>query len=96
MIRNYRASDFSTIETIFNLSKKDEFLGEDFDVIAKPLGQDKQMLDLLNQSNLYVYEKKYVVGFAGKKENHISWLFVHPDYRHNNIAKELICYVFAG
>jgi len=95
MIRNYRASDFPAIETIFNISKKDEFLGEDFDVVAKPLGEDKQMLGLLNQSDLYVYKKDSVVGFSGTSENRITWLSVHPEYRRNNIARELVHYALS-
>jgi len=95
MIRKYKESDFLEIENIYNISKKDEFAGEIFDVTVVPLSEDQQMLQLLRESKIYVYEKSDIVGFAGVKENYISWLFVHPDFRGNNIGKKLISHVLS-
>jgi hypothetical protein len=76
MIRAYKHSDFLEIENIYNLSKRDEFVGESFDVAVTPLSKDQEMLDLFHTSNVSIYEKKGIVGFAGVKDNYISWLFV--------------------
>ena len=95
MIRKYRASDFSDIAVIFDVCKKDEFAGEPFTIHAKPLVDDKKMQGILNESDLYVYQKEKVVGFIGHKYNHISWLFVHPDYRQEKIGTELVSFVLS-
>ena len=95
MIRAYKESDFSFIESIYNASKIDEFAGEKFDVTVVPLSQDQQMLELLRESKIYIYEKRDIVGFAGTKGNYISWLFVHPDFRGNNIGKKLVSHVLS-
>lgn len=95
MIRAYKHSDFSEIENIYNLSKKDEFAGESFDVAVTPLSKDQQMLALFHTSDVYVYEKKSIVGFVGVKDNYISWLFVHPDYRNQNVGKKLASHILS-
>jgi ribosomal protein S18 acetylase RimI-like enzyme len=95
MIRAYKESDFPDIERIYNASKKDEFAGEKFDITVVPLSEDQQMLQLLRESNIYIYEKSDIVGFAGAKENYISWLFVHPDFRGKNIGKKLVSHVLS-
>lgn len=95
MIRAYRESDFSDIETIYNVSKKDEFLGEKFDVTVIPLSEDQEMLQLLGESKIYVYEKGHIVGFAGVKENYISWLFVHPEFRGKGIGGKLAAHILS-
>ena len=95
MIRAYKNSDFTKIEAIYNLSKKDEFVGEDFDVLVIPLSEDQQMLDLFHGSSIFIYEKNGIVGFAGVKANYISWLFVHPDFRGQGIAKKLTLHILS-
>ena len=95
MIRAYEESDFSKIESIYNVSKRDEFAGEKFDVTVVPLSEDQKMLQLFRDSKIYIYEKSDIVGFAGAKENYISWLFVHPDFRGKNIGKKLILHVLS-
>ena len=95
MIRAYKHSDFSAIEKLYNLSKKDEFVGESFDVAVTTLCKDQQMLDLFHTSNVYIYEKKVIVGFAGVKDNYISWLFVHPDYRGQKVGEKLALHILS-
>jgi len=95
-IRNYKSEDFERLVEIYNLSKSDEFSGEAsiFEVI--PLTEDKQMLKLFEESKIFVYEKGSILGFAGHKENYISWLFVHPDHRGNKIGKLLISHILSN
>lgn len=95
MIRAYKESDFSEIESIYNVSKRDEFAGEKFDVTVVPLSEDQKMLQLFRDSKIYIYEKSDIVGFAGAKGNYISWLFVHPDFRGKNIGKKLISHILS-
>lgn len=78
-----------------NASKKDEFAGENFDVTVVPLSEDYDMLQLLRDSKVYIYEEIDIVGFVGAKENYISWLFVHPDFRGKNIGKKLVLHVLS-
>ncbi len=95
MIRAYRESDFFDVAGIYNLCKPDEFSGEDSPIIPKPLVDDEQMQELFRKSELYVYQKIKIVGFAGNFGNHITWLFVHPDYRRKYIAKNLVDFILA-
>lgn len=95
MIREYEESDFSAIEKIYNLSKADEFSEESFNVAVTPLSEDKKMLDLFHSSKIYIYEDTSITGFVGVKENYISWLFVHPNYRGQSIGKKLVSYILS-
>jgi len=95
MIRAYKESDFPEIESIYNASKKDEFAGEKFDITVVPLSEDQKMLQLLRESKIYIYEKNDIIGFVGAKDNYISWLFVHPQFRRKNIGKRLISYILS-
>lgn len=95
MIRDYKESDFSAIEEIYNVSKVDEFSAESFNVTVTPLSEDKKMFDLFHSSNIYVYEAFGVAGFIGVKENYISWLFVHPNYRSQGIGKKLVSFILS-
>lgn len=95
MIRAYNKSDFDDIENIYNTSKIDEFKGEPFDITVTPLSKDKQMLDLFNTSEIYIYGEDKIAGFVGVKENYISWLFVHPNFRGQNVGKKLVSYALS-
>ena len=35
------------------------------------------MLDLLNESKVYIYGENKITGFVGVRENCISWFFVN-------------------
>lgn len=93
MIRPYKESDFEVIETLYNISKADEFVGEGFDIQVIPLSKDRRMLDLLYSSKIFIYERGEIGGFVGIKKNSIVWLFVHPHRRGQTIGRELVLYV---
>ena len=95
MIRIYNESDFEYLETIYNLSKRDEFIGEDFNIIVTPLSQDQPMLDLFYASKIYIYHMDAITGFIGLKDNYISWLFVHPEFRGQGIGKKLLSHALS-
>ena len=96
MIREYKESDFSAIENIYNLSKADEFSGEDFKIVPTPLGEDKIMLEQFYSSKIYIYETAGIAGFIGVRENFISWLFVHPRCRGRGIGKKLVSFMLSA
>ena len=95
MIRSYKESDFDKIEAIYDLSKKDEFSYEDFEVTVTPLSKDSEMLELFQKSKIYVYDSNGIKGFVGVKDNYISWLFVAPNFRKQQIGKKLVTYVLS-
>jgi len=95
-IRNYNSEDFERIVEIYNLSKSDEFSGESSMFEVVPLTEDKLLLKLFEESKIFVYEKGSILGFAGHKENYISWLFVHPDHRGNKIGQLLISHILSN
>lgn len=95
MIREYRETDFSDIERIYNLSKIDEFIGEKFEVPIISLGEDSEMLNLFRASTIFVYEVRGIVGFVGVRGNSITWLFVCPEARGKGIGKKLVLYVMS-
>ena len=92
MIRPYKQSDFEVVENLYNLSKADEFVGEEFDMQVIPLSKDQRMLDLFHSSEIFIYERDEVGGFVGIKGSSIVWLFVHPNCRGQTIGRELVIY----
>ncbi len=91
IIRNYNESDWEQVSKIYDLSKPDEMGGLVNSALIIPLAQDDKMLCYFNESTIWVYEDEYkIFGFIGLKENVISWLFVHPDFRRKGVARKLI------
>ncbi len=91
MIRVYKDSDWPQIVTIYDLSKPEEMkaIVDTGDII--PLVQDSHMLRYFFSSHIWVYEdEEKILGFAGRKKNIISWLFVHPNYRNKGIGRNLL------
>ncbi|MBF0198675.1 MAG: GNAT family N-acetyltransferase [Planctomycetes bacterium] len=93
MIRLYKDTDWLQVIDIYDRSKPDEMKGVvDSDLITS-LSQDKKMIRYFNESEVHVYEEgKRILGFIGRKEDVLSWLFVHPNYRRKGIAKKLLSY----
>ncbi len=92
IIRNYnKSSDWEQVSKIYDLSKPDEMVGLVNSALIIPLAQDDKMLCYFNESIIWVYEDEHkIFGFIGLKENVISWLFVHPDFRRKGVARKLI------
>lgn len=90
-IRNYIESDWGQVCEIYDLSKPDEMVGlVDSDLII-PLAKDDKMLRYFKESKIWVYENdNQIKGFIGLNRNVVSWLFVHPKYRRQGIAKKLL------
>ena len=93
-IRAYTKFDLKSVSKIYTLSKLDELVYENNDFELIPLEKDKKRYSDFIASHIYVVEQnRVVVGFLGYRNQHISWLFVHPELRGKGIGKEMICFV---
>ena len=93
-IRTYKKSDFDIVSEIYSSSKLDELIYEKCDFKLIPLSNDKKRYGDFLSSNIYVVElNSQVVGFLGYRDNHISWLFVHPDYRGKGLGAAMIVFI---
>ena len=93
-IRAYTKSDFKIISKIYELSKLDELINEKNDFELIPLEIDKKRYTDFIESWVYVVEiGSHVVGFFGYREEHLSWLFVHPEFRGKGVGKIMIDFI---
>ena len=90
-IRPYASADWEAVCEIYDLSKPDEMRGGvDVGAIV-PLQQDPSGRALFRDSAIVVADDgERVIGFAGHKDNYISWLFVHPAHRRQGVARALL------
>jgi ribosomal protein S18 acetylase RimI-like enzyme len=93
LIRKYKADDFEQLAGIYNTSHPDEFYCEDGDFSFVPWEDDKYIMSILDDSDVYVCEGSSILGFCGCLENHINWLFVGPESRGQGVAAKLLAYV---
>lgn len=90
-IREYEPDDWGSICAIYDIAKPDELRGSADLRAIRPLSDDETMQALFRDSRVLVCEADgCVVGFAGKKGNYTSWLFVHPDFRRRGVAARLL------
>lgn len=92
-IREYSDDDFKAVQDIYLLCKPEEFSNEKVHVDIIPLAEDRKRLDEFNLSTVFVSEKDSVVGFVTVLNNQIGWLYVHPEFRKQNIGKQLLSFV---
>ena len=90
-LRPYRSEDWAVVCEIYDLSKPEELRGVVAPSAILPLDTDPKMTALFRDSRIVVMEDAgRVVGFAGNRENFITWLFVHPNSRRKGVATSLI------
>lgn len=90
-IRSYKESDWRQVSKIYDLSKPDEMNGLVKPELIVPLAEDDKMLSYFKESRIWVYESgQQIYGFIGLKGDVVSWLFVHPEYRRQGIARKLL------
>ncbi|MCP4024576.1 MAG: GNAT family N-acetyltransferase [Desulfobacteraceae bacterium] len=91
MIRIYADSDWLEVKEIYDISKPDEMKGIVNPSQIKPLADDGKMLKDFFNSNIWVYEQdNKILGFIGRRDTVVSWLFVRPDHRREGIARQLM------
>lgn len=95
-IRPYSLSDHIDVLEIYHLAKQDEFANE---VPAFKISQfANKPLDFSTFPGIKVYVLELnnrVVGFAGHQDEHIIWMYVHPEFRGQGIASRLIKYTLS-
>lgn len=94
-IRKYKEADFNRLAEIYNVSKADEFYAEKINFKFTAWAEDKYMMSILEESDIYVYEKDEILGFCGSTGNRINWLCVDPMSRGQGIANQLLLYVIS-
>lgn len=96
-IRPFRNDDWADVCAIYDLAKPDEMRGIVAPDAIPPLAVDPQMIALFRASRVVVMEHEGdVVGFAGCRENFITWLFVRPDCRRRGAARALLRHLLAA
>lgn len=91
LIRKYCPQDFECICEIFSLSKKVEmsYSGVGIEIIS--LEKDEKLKSDFDSSQIIVAEfGEEILGFAGKNNDYISFMFVQPDYFGKGIGKALL------
>ena len=90
-LRPYAIDDWAAVREVYDLAKPDEMRGV-MDTFAIPaLELDPEMMALFRDSEITVMEHAgRLVGFAGSRENSITWLFVHPSFRRIGVATALV------
>jgi len=90
-LRPYVLDDWAAVREVYDLAKPDE-MRDAMGILAIPaLELDPEMMALFRGSEITVMEHaSRVVGFAGSRENSITWLFVHPSFRRMGVATALV------
>jgi ribosomal protein S18 acetylase RimI-like enzyme len=94
IIRDYRAGDFDAVTILWRIARekslpefqrtKGHFFYED---------QDYFRNHVLKENNVFVVEsEERPVAFMAMRDDFIDHLYVHPDYQHRGIGKDLLDY----
>ena len=94
-IRKYKDSDLNTILDIYSKSKLDELVFEKSKFKLCPLNKDKERYDKFMKSDVYVFEKEYILGYGSVLGAEITALFVHPSSRGQQIGNQLLEYLLS-
>ncbi|WP_257669283.1 GNAT family N-acetyltransferase [Parapedobacter tibetensis] len=95
-IRPYHKNDWSVILDIFSRAKPDEFAGSIHQKDIIPLDKDDGLLNLFENSHLYVaVDENGVLGFIGYQRDLISFLFIDPNFYRHGIATRLLEFVLS-
>ncbi len=89
-IRAYRETDFKAVLDIYAACKLDELLYERKEFKLLPLDQDHKRLEGFLASQVFVYERDGIKGYAAHDHSTITALYVHPSARGTGIGKILL------
>lgn len=94
-IRKFKEADFQAILDVYAASKLDELRNEKTAFELLPLEKDTKRLKRLLESDIYVCEEDYIIGYAAHCGSEISAIFVHPKGRRKGIGKCLLEFILA-
>jgi len=90
-IREFQPEDESALFEIHDRSRPDELVGSCDPRGFLPLSQDFRSVEDFRMSRKWVaVEGDRLVGFAGVRDNYISWLYIDPDYYGRGIGRRLL------
>lgn len=89
-IRKFKESDLPAIYDIYAQSKLDELSFEEREFKLLPLEDDTKRLPQFEESEIFVYDKDGIGGYAALYNSEIRALFVHPTSRGKGIGKLLL------
>jgi ribosomal protein S18 acetylase RimI-like enzyme len=95
IIRKYKPTDFDQLANIYNVAHPDEFYCEEGDFSLTPWADDKHIMSILDDANVYVYEADSILGFCGYLDKQINWIFVKPECRGKGVASKLLMHVLS-
>ncbi|MGB0846227.1 MAG: GNAT family N-acetyltransferase [Thiolinea sp.] len=89
-IRLMQQEDLAAVYEVYLLAHLDEYSGETATFAPQGISESPVLSQLFEQCDVFVYDDGTVKGFVGNRNERISWLYVHPDYRGQKIGRQLI------
>ena len=90
-IREFRPEDETALFAVHDRSRPDELIGSCDPRGFVPLAEDFRSVEDFRMSRKWVaLDGDRPVGFAGVRDDYISWLYVDPDYYGRGIGRRLL------
>ncbi len=90
-IRPYLERDWEAVCRVHDRAQPSEFQGDCTPRILTPLANNLSVHPIFQKSHKFVAcEGENIVGFVAIYNNHITLLYVDPDYQHRGIGKRLL------
>lgn len=94
-IRAYQPSDWTAVEAIHDVARKDELRLAGLDDAFVPLAQAASNEGLFDYRVVVAQEDGQTAGFAAFSEDELAWLYVAPDKRRKGVGSALIDYALS-
>ena len=89
-IRRFLHTDYPAVSQIYADSKLDELRFEKHDYKFVPLDKDEKRFAEFNESDVYVYEEKEVVGYCANYYSEIRAIYVHSKNRGKGLGTMML------
>lgn len=91
MIRPYQDSDWPMVCAVYDQSKPRELASAGVEASFTPLADDPPRIADFHHSDVHVFEENgRILGFAGRRGDYISWLYVAPNHFRRGIGRALL------